>query len=71
MRKILLAALALTTVAAAATSASAAPRNLSRAAAQAYASSPAVISDGVVVGHDTDAYVRLELLRSAGTENQG
>jgi hypothetical protein len=71
MRKIFITTLALTTLAA--TSAMAAPQRhqaprVSPAAAAAQAS---VVSDGIVVGQDPDAYVRLELLRSAGSENQG
>ena len=32
---------------------------------------PVVVSDGVVIGQDPDAYVRFELLRDAAAPNQG
>jgi hypothetical protein len=72
MRKIVLTAIALSTLAG--TSAMAAPaRHQPVRADQAIAAQRGnvVIVDGTVVGQDPDANVRLELLRSAGSENQG
>ena len=69
MKKILLASLALSTIAA--TSAMAAPaRHQVRATAPAI-TQDSVVSDGTVIGKDPDAYVRFELLRDAASPNQG
>ena len=68
MRKIILTAIALSTLAG--TSAMAAPSRHHVRADQAI-TRDTVIHEGTVIGQDPDANVRLELLRSAGTENQG
>ena len=71
MRKILFTTLALSTLAA--TSAMAAPtrHHPVRAINHAAIMAPVVVSDGVVIGQDPDAYVRFELLRDAAAPNQG
>ena len=67
MKKILFATLA---VSAFATSAMAAPRYHAQSANQAI-TNDTVVSDGVVIGKDPDGYVRLEMLRTAASPNQG
>jgi hypothetical protein len=67
MKKILLASLALAAVT---TSAMAAPRHQVRNVAPG-TTSDSVVSDGVVIGKDPDAFVRYELLREAASPNQG
>ena len=71
MRKIVLTVIALSTLAG--TSAMAAPsRHHPARPDQAITTrSNAVINEGTVIGQDPDAFVRYELLRSAGSENQG
>jgi hypothetical protein len=72
MRKIVLTAIALSTVAA--SSAMAAPTRHHVRVDQQNITSPQgnkVINEGTVIGQDPDGYVRYELLRSAGSENQG
>ena len=71
MRKIILTAIALSTLAG--TSAMAAPsRHHAVRTDQAITTRDnVVINDGTVIGQDPDAYVRLELRRTAGSENQG
>jgi len=66
MNKILLAALALSL---AATSAMAAPRHHMNSAPTPQAG--VVVQEGTVIGQDPDGYVRLELLRTAASPNQG
>ena len=68
MKKILFATLALSTFAA--TSAMAATHHRARVVPQAI-TNDTVVSDGVVIGKDPDAYVRFELLRDAAAPNQG
>ena len=70
MRKIILTAIALSTLAG--TSAMAAPARHHVRADQAITTRDnVVINDGTVIGQDPDGYVRLELRRTAGSENQG
>ena len=69
MRTIALTAIALSTLAA--TSAMAAPARHQPVRADQAVTRNTVINEGTVVGQDPDGYVRLELLRSAGSENQG
>ena len=69
MRKIILTAIALSTLAG--TSAMAAPSRHQPVRADQAITRNTVIHEGTVIGQDPDANVRLELLRSAGSENQG
>jgi hypothetical protein len=70
MRKIALTAIALSTLAA--TSAMAAPaRHHPLRTDPAINTRNQVINEGTVIGQDPDSYVRFELRRSAGSENQG
>jgi len=72
MRKIILTAIALSTLAG--TSAMAAPSRHHAVRPDQAITAPrgdVVISDGTVIGQDPDGYVRLELRRTAGSENQG
>lgn len=66
MRKVLLASLALTTIAA--TSAMAAPTRQQVHTAPAITANT-VVSHGTVLGQDPDAYVRFELLREGDPTN--
>jgi len=69
MRKIILTAIALSTLAG--TSAMAAPTRHHPARPDQAITRDTVIHEGTVIGQDPDSYVRQELLRSAGSENQG
>ena len=69
MRKIVLTAIALSTLAA--TSAMAAPARHHPVRTDPAITGTQVINEGTVIGQDPDGYVRLELRRSAGSENQG
>jgi hypothetical protein len=71
MRKIVLTAIALSTIAASSAMAAPARHQAARADQATTVRSNVVINDGTVIGQDPDGYVRLELLRSAGSENQG
>jgi hypothetical protein len=71
MRKIVLTAIALSTIAASSAMAAPARHQAVRADQATTVRSNVVINDGTVIGQDPDGYVRLELLRSAGSENQG
>jgi hypothetical protein len=72
MRKIVLTVIALSTLGASA--AVAAPSRHHPVRPDQTVAAPrgaAVINEGTVIGQDPDAYVRYEILRSAGSENQG
>jgi hypothetical protein len=71
MRKIVLTAIALSTLAATSAMAAPARHHAARADQGLTTRGNVVINEGTVIGQDPDGYVRLELLRSAGSENQG
>jgi len=68
MKKIVLAFVALSAFAASSAMAATADHRVSQPAG---ARSDVVIHDGQVIGQDPDGYVRLELLRTAASPNQG
>ena len=72
LRKILLTSIALTTLAATSAMTAPAHHHVQRAAEHFNAvTRDSVISEGNVIGQDPDGYVRLELLRTAASPNQG